>query len=57
MNQRQREDKRRRDHERYVRHRDERLAKQRAYYKANRERILQWHRDRRERERRLVFGF
>lgn len=28
------------DHERYLRHRDARLAKQRAYYQANRELIL-----------------
>ena len=29
-----------RDHERYLRQRDERLAKQRAYYQAHRETIL-----------------
>ena len=29
-----------RDHERYLRQRDERLAKQRAYYQANRTNIL-----------------
>ena len=56
MNQPQSERKRQRDHERYLRHREERLSKQRAYYWANRERILQWHRDRLERERRRLFG-
>ena len=56
MNKPQSEQKRQRDHERYLRHREERLAKQRAYYWANRERILQWHRDRLERERRRLFG-
>lgn len=29
-----------RDHERYLRQRDERLAKQQAYYQANRDSIL-----------------
>lgn len=29
------------DHERYMAHREERLAKQREYYKANREHYLQ----------------
>ena len=29
-----------RDHERYLRHRDERLQRQREYYQANRETIL-----------------
>ena len=39
-----------------MRNREERLQKQREYYAANRERILAWHRDRLERERRRLFG-
>lgn len=34
------ERRRQRDHERYLRQRDERLEKQRAYYRAHREDIL-----------------
>lgn len=34
------------DHARYMSHREERLEKQREYYKANKERILAWHRNR-----------
>ena len=35
------------DHARYMSHREERLEKQREYYKENKERILAWHRNRR----------
>ena len=49
-------DRKKLDHERYIRNREERLRKQREYYLNNRDRYLNYRKKRVIRERNLLYG-
>lgn len=51
------ERRKRLDHERYMRNREERLVKQRIYYREHRNQYVQWRKQRMEREKQKLFKY